>query len=184
MDPEEVIAQYQAGELTAEAAAELLLPSLKAAGKLTLNISEKEMPVLEALQKLTAPEWIPPQQLVWESRPWLALEGLADTFWAQIAARGLDQVPQCLEYVFLVSSADAATTLRGRIESHTNHAVSTDLPESFEQAHGRVFGRTPPKTLTHADLVAWSAFLRGLPPMTDASLDGLRVSAPPTGGAA
>lgn len=182
-DPEEVIRQYRAGELTAEAAAELLLPTLKAAGKLTLDITEEEMPVLEALQRLAAPQPEPLRVLAWESQSWMALPGLADDFWQKLCDRGLDRVPQCLNYVFLVGSDAAATTLRQWIETRSDHVVTAALPDSFDQGHGKVFGRTPPRILTHADLVEWAGWLQSLPPVSDASLDGLGVSGPPAAGA-
>jgi hypothetical protein len=181
-EPEEVISQYRAGELTAEAAAELLLPALKAAGKLTLDITEEEMPVLEALQRLAAPQPEPLKLLTWESRAWLALGGLADDFWQKLCDRGLDRVPQCLNYVFLVGSHAAATALRQWIETRSDHVVTATLPEAFEESHGRVFGRTPPRVLTHAHLVEWAGWLQSIPPVPDASLDGLGVSGPPAAG--
>ena len=178
-EPEEVIRQFRAGELTAEAAAEQLLPSLKAAGKLELELSETDMPVLAALQLLTRPKLPAAQPLTWESKSWLALEGLPDSFWRQIREHGLDQVPQCLNYVFTVSSAVAAEVLTQRIESTSDHVVMTDLPPSFEEFNGRLFGRTAPRLLTRADLVEWAAWLRAIPPIADASLERLHLSGPP-----
>jgi hypothetical protein len=180
-DPEEVVRQFRSGELTAEAAAELLLPSLQSAGKLELELSEADMPVLAALQQLTRPKLPPAQPLSWESKSWLALEGLPGSFWPQLQQHGLDKVPQCLNYIFMVSSEAAADILTRRIESTSDHVVMTDLPESFEKHNGRVFGRTPPRLLTHRDLVEWAAWLQAIPPIPDASLERLHVSGPPAG---
>lgn len=178
-EPEEVIAQYRAGELTAEAAAELLLPSLKAAGELTLEIGPDEMPLLEALQRLANPPPLPPRALTWESQPWLGLDRLADDFWHQLQTRGLDRVPQCLNYVFLVGSPAAAAALESWIGTQSDHIVTVSLPESFEVSHGRVFGRTAPRLLSYNDLAEWAAWLASIPPVAEASLDGLGVSHPP-----
>ncbi len=177
--PEEIIRQYRSGDLTAEAAAELLLPTLQKLGKLELELSEADLPVLAALQQLTKPKLPPAQPLVWESKSWQALAGLPDSFWPQIQQHGLDRTPQCLNYVFMVGSNEAADTLTQRIESSTDHAVMVDLPASYETLSGRLFGRTQPKLLTHADLVAWAGWLRGFTPIPDAMLEKLHVSGPP-----
>jgi len=181
-DPEEAIRQFRSGEITAETAAELLLPSLQATGKLELELSETDMPVLAALQQLTRPKLPPAQPLTWESKSWQALAGLPDSFWPQLQQHGLDKVPQCLNYVFMVRSEMAADVLTQRIESASDQVVMTDLPPSFEKYNGRVFGRTPPRLLTHADLVEWAAWLRAIPPIPDASLERLYVSGPPAAG--
>lgn len=178
-EPEEVIRQYRNGELTAEAAAELLLPSLQKAGKLELELSETDMPVLDALHQLTRPKLPPVQPLVWESKSWQALEGLPDSFWPQIQLHGLDQIPQCLNYVFMVGSSDAADILAERIASSSDHVVMADLPPTYETFFGRLFGRTQPKLLTYADLVEWAGWLRGFSPLPDAMLEKLHVSGPP-----
>jgi len=178
-DQEEILARYRTGDLSAEDAAALILPSLKEAGELTLNIGPNEMPLLDALQRLANPAPPPPPTLTWESQPWLALGRLADDFWGQIQARGLDQVPQCLNYVFLVGSHTAAASLEEWIGTRSDHVVTVSLPESFEVAHGRVFGRTAPRLLSWNDLAEWAAWLASIPPVPNASLDGLGVSAPP-----
>lgn len=178
-EPHEVLAQFRAGSLTAEAAAELLLPTLKAAGELTLDIGENEMPLLEALRRLASPPPEAPRPLVWQSRQWQVLDRVADDLWGKLAARGLDRVPQCLNYVFLIGSREAATRLQDWIHAHSDHTVTLVLPESFEESHGKVFGRTPPRLLTQGDLAAWTAWLAAIPPLPDTSLDGLGVSAPP-----
>lgn len=178
-EPEEVIRQYRNGELTAEAAAELLLPSLQKSGKLELELSESDMPVLAALQQLTKPQLPAARPLVWESKSWLALEGLPDSFWPQIQEHGLDQIPQCLNYVFMVGSDLAADLLTQRIESTSNHSVMADLPSDYQKFNGRLFGRTQPAMLTHADLVEWSGWLRSFSPIPDAMLEKLHVSGPP-----
>jgi hypothetical protein len=178
-EPEEVIRQYRDGDLTAEAAAELLLPSLQKTGKLELELSEADMPVLAALQQLAKPRLPAAQPLVWESRSWQALEGLADSFWPQIQQHGLDQIPQCLNYVFMVGSNIAAEQLTQRIESSSDHSVMTDLPSDYEKFVGRVFGQTQPAMLTHPGLVQWSGWLRGFSPVPDAMLEKIHVSGPP-----
>jgi hypothetical protein len=178
-EPEEVIRQFRSGELTAEAAAELLLPSLQKAGKLELELGETDMPVLAALQQLTKPRLPPAQPLVWESKSWLALEGLPDSFWPQIQLHRLDQIPQCLNYVFMIGSDLAADLLTQRIESSSDHSVMTDLPSDYQKFNGRLFGRTQPRMLTHSDLVEWSGWLRGFSPIPDAMLEKLHVSGPP-----
>lgn len=178
-EPEEIIRQFRSGDLTAEAAAELLLPTLQKQGKLELELSEAELPVLAALQLLTKPKLPPVQPLTWESKSWQALAGLPDSFWPQIRQHGLDRIPQCLNYVFMVGSAEAAETLTQRIESSSDHTVMTDLPPSYEKFCGRVFGRTQPTLLTHADLVEWSGWLSRFSPIPDAMLEKLHVSGPP-----
>ncbi len=180
-EPEEIIAQYKAGALTAEAAAELILPSLQAAGELTLNIGPEEGALLAALQRLAAPPPPPLSCLTWESQPWLGLGRVADDFWRQVQARGLDRIPQCLNYVFLVGSPAAAAALENWISARSDHVVTVSLPDSFEESHGRVFGRTAPRLLSHSDLAEWAAWLATIPPVPDASLDGLGVSGPPAG---
>lgn len=178
-EPEEVIRQFRSGELTAEAAAERLLPSLQKAGKLELELSEADLPVLAALQQLTKPKLPAAQPLVWESKSWLALETLPDSFWPQIQLHGLDRIPQCLNYVFMVGSDMAADVLTQRIEASSDHTVMTDLPQDYLRFNGRVFGRTQAKLLNYSDLVTWADWLRGFSPIPDAMLERLHVSGPP-----
>lgn len=178
-EPEEVIRRFRSGDLTAEAAAELLLPSLQQAGKLELELSQADMPVLAALKELTRPRLPETQPLAWESQSWRALATLPDSFWPQMQAHGLDQTPQCLNFVFMVGSNLAADLLTERIESESDHAVMSDLPSSYEKFNGRVFGRTEPKLITHADLVKWSSWLNRFTPVADAMLEKLFISGPP-----
>jgi hypothetical protein len=180
-EPEEILAQFRAGSLSAEAAAALLLPTLKATGELTLDIGEHEMVLLEALQRLASPPPERPPPLFWESSHWRALGQVADDLWHKLTERGLDRVPQCLNYVFLVGTQEAAVALEECIRARSDHVVTRVLPESFAESYGRIFGRTAPQLLTHGDLAAWVAWLSAIPPVPDASLDGLGVTAPPPG---
>lgn len=178
IDPDRIVADYRAGTLSAGAAAEALLPLLKQAGKLELPLSEDDLPLLQALQRLTQPPLPPAQELVWESRVWLGLPRMPELLWPQVTRNGLDRVPQCLDYVFLVSSAAAAEALVAQIDGPTDHRVSAQLPDDFTTHAGRVFGQLPPRLVTQAELVAWGAWLQSLTPVPGATLEKLHLSPP------
>lgn len=179
IDPEAVVQQYRDGTLSAERAAEALLPLLKAAGKLELPLTETDMPLLTAIQRLSRPPLPPAQPLTWDSKVWRGLSRMPDLLWPQIVQHRLDQIPQCFNYVFLVGSEAAAESLQVQIESSTDHAVTAHLPDSFEQMNGRVFGQVPARLVTQDDLTRWAAWLQSLTPIPDATLEKLHLSNPP-----
>lgn len=178
-DPDEIIRQYRDGALSADAAAQRLLPLLKKAGRLELPLTEQDMPLLTALQRLSRPPLPAAGPLEWESKVWRGLGRMPDLLWPQITEHRLDQVPQCFNYVFLVGSEAAAEALRLQIESTTDHGVTAQLPDSFEQSNGRLFGQAPARLVTRDDLTRWAEWLQGLTPVPDATLEKLHLSHPP-----
>lgn len=179
IDPEAVIRQYRDGTLPVEAAAEQLLPLLKAAGKLELPLTEGDMPLLTALQRLSRPPLPPAAPLTWESKVWLGLGRMPELLWPQMVQHGLDRTPQCFNYVFLVASEAAAELLRRQIDQTTGHAVSAQLPDHFTDCNGRLFGQAPARLITKDDLAVWAAWLQSLTPVPDATLEKIHLSAPP-----
>lgn len=182
IDPARIIADYRSGALSADAAALELLPLLKQAGKLELPLTEHDLPLLQALQRLTQPPLPPAQELVWESKVWLGLPRMPELLWPQVTRNGLDRSPQCLNYVFLVSSEAAAEALVAQIDGRTDHRVTVQLPADYATHAGRVFGQLPPRLVTEAELVAWGAWLQSLAPVTGATLEKLHLSPPPADG--
>ncbi|HSB55048.1 MAG TPA: hypothetical protein VLD58_11860 [Gemmatimonadales bacterium] len=176
--PEEVIRRYREGTLSTEEAAAALLPLLMEAGSLDLPLTEEDMPLLDALQRLSAPPLPPAQPLSWESQLWRALPKMADHFWPQIVEQQLDRSPQCFTYVFLVGSEAAAEALRLQIGSSSDHAVTVQLPDDYARASGRLFGQAPPRMVVQDDLSHWSAWLLSLTPVRDAALEKLYLSDP------
>lgn len=179
IDTDAIIAQYRAGTLSPADAAAALLPLLKAAGKLELPLSENDLSLLQALQRLTQPPLPAAQPLEWDSRVWQGLERMPAILWPQITRSRLDQIPQCFNYVFLVGSEVAAEALAAQIQAGSDHSVTAQLPESYETHCGRLFGQTPPRLITEADLVAWGKWLQSLTPVAQATLEKIHLSPPP-----
>jgi hypothetical protein len=176
--PEEILRQYRSGDLSIEDAARALLPLLMEAGTLDLALSESDMPLLSALQRLSQPPLPPPGPLNWDSQARRALPRMAELFWPQIVAQQLDRVPQCFCYAFLVGSNAAAEALRAQITATSDHVVTTQLPEDYSQANGWLFGQAPARLVVQDDFGRWSAWLASLPAVPDAALERLYLSDP------
>lgn len=177
-EPGRIIADYRSGTLTAETAALALLPLLQAAGSLELPLTEQDLPLLDALQRLSQPPLPPARPLAWDTPMWQTLDRMPDFLWPRIVENGEDQFPHHLSYVFLVGSESAARSLIAQVEGHTDHRVAAQLPDNFTRHAGRVFGRLPARMVTHADLVALAGWLRSLTPVEEATLEELHLSAP------
>jgi hypothetical protein len=181
--PEEIMATFRSGGVSAEDAAQRLLPLLQAAGTLTLDVGPDTIPVLEALKRLAHPPAPPPrtptQPLIWESPHWRDLARVPEGLWRVITERRLDQSPRSLRYVFTVGSDAAARILQQWIAVHSDHQVTPDLPASFEESRGQIVGLTRPALLTRAGVAAWVAWLQSMPSVPDAALTDLGISDPP-----
>lgn len=176
----DVLTAYRSGTLTAEDAAQQLMPLLQTSGRLNMELSADIKPLLEALRRLAGPDVAQPTQpLVWESKHWQRLDRVADDFYTILRERKLDQSPQCLRYAFTVGSQTAATALEDWIMDHSDHRVTVGLPASFQGSSGQVTGLTPARILTRADLVSWVAWLRDIPLVPDAALSDLGIAPPP-----
>jgi hypothetical protein len=179
--PAEILAAFRSGALSAEAAAQQLLPLLQTSGKPTLDTGPDVRPVLEALQRLANPAGPARRGLAeplgWETPQWLSLPRVADGLW-RIIRRHLERAPQCLRYLFAVRSAGAATALQEWITAHSDHQLTVDLPPSFQYSGGQIVGHTRTALLTQPDLVAWAAWLQSIPRVADAALTDLGLVSP------
>ena len=91
----EILAAFRSGALTAEEAAQQLLPLLQTSGRLNLDLGFDVQPLLAALRQLSSPGTPPKprslQPLTWESPHWQRLKQVPDDFWTILHERGLDQ---------------------------------------------------------------------------------------------
>lgn len=176
----DILTAFRSGTVTAEDAAQQLLPLLQTSGRLNILLTADIRPVLEALSRLAGSTPTGPRPpLTWESPHWQRLSRVPDDFWTILRDRHLDQTPQCLRYVFTVRSAVAATGLEDWIMDHSDHQITLDLPASFDVTSGHVVGLTPPKLLTKLDLTKWAQWLQSVPTVPDAALTELGISPPP-----
>jgi hypothetical protein len=176
----EILTAFRSGTLSAQDAAEQLLPLLRTSGGLGFELTPEIRPVLEALNRLAGPSSAAPQTpLVWESPHWQRLGRVPEDFWNILRERRLTQAPHCLRYAFTVRSAAAASALEDWILDNSDHEVTRELPPSFEHASGQVVGLTPPRLLTREDLQKWAAWLQAISPIPDAALTDLGIVAPP-----
>ena len=180
----DILTAFRSGTLSAEDAAQQLLPLLQTSGRLNLELGPEIRPILEALRRLAGPGASDPRQpLTWDSPHWQRLGRVPDDFWTIVRERRLDQSPQRLRYAFTVRSAAAATALEDWIMDHSDHQVTVDLPASFEEASGQLVGLTPARRLTKADLLSWANWLQSIPPVPEAGLTDLGIApAPPDAG--
>ena len=178
----EILAAFRSGALTADEAARQLLPLLQTSGRLNLDLGFDVRPLVEALRQLASPgtptKPQSPEPLTWESRHWQRLNRVPEDFWTILHERRLDQSPQCLRYAFTVRSTVAAAALEDWIMDHSDHHVTVDLPDSFEEASGQVVGHTPARRLTKADLLTWVTWLQSIPPVPEAALTDLGIASP------
>jgi hypothetical protein len=177
----DILTAFRSGTLSAEDAAQQLLPLLQTSGRLNIELGPEIRPILEALRRLAGPVAPSPHEpLAWDSPHWQRLSRVPDDFWTILRERRLDQSPQCLRYAFTVRSGAAATALEDWIMDHSDHQVTVDLPASFEEAAGQVVGLTPARRLSKADLQNWAGWLQAVPPVPDAALTELGIApAPP-----
>jgi hypothetical protein len=176
----DILTAFRSGTLSAEDAAQQLLPLLQTSGRLNIDLSPDIRPVLEALGRLAGSGVADPSKpLTWESPHWRRLGRVPDDFWTILRERRLDRSPYCLRYAFTVRSAVAAAALEDWIMDHSDHHVTVTLPASFQDASGQVAGLTPPKLLTKAHLLRWADWLQSVPPVPDAALTDLGISPPP-----
>ena len=73
----------------------------------------------------------------------------------------------------------AAAALEDWIMDHSDHRLTVDLPDSFEEASGQVVGHTPARRWTKADLLTWVTWLQSIPPVPEAALTDLGIASPP-----
>ncbi len=176
----DILTAFRTGTISAEDAASQLLPLLQTSGRLSLPIAPDLRPLLEALGRLAGPATPRPMPaLTWESPHWKRLGRVPDDFWTILRDRRMEQDPQCLRYAFTVGSAEAARALEDWIMDHADHAVSVELPPSFEMGPGQVVGVVPAKRLQKGDLEAWARWLSEIPPVADAALTDLGIVPPP-----
>lgn len=172
-----IIADYRSGALSAAAAARELLPLLQAAGTLDLALTEKDMPLLHALERISAPPLPEAQALTWDTALWRGLDGMPAMLWPRIVENEEHTTPQCLACTFLVSSDAAARALIDQFE-RAGCQVYPELPDDYTAHCGRVHGKLPARLLTEPDLVAWGAWLQSLTPVPGATLELLQLSPP------
>jgi hypothetical protein len=175
----DILTAFRHGEISAEDAARQLIPLLQTSGRLSFPITQDLRPLLEAIRRMAGQAPRPKQPLSWESPHWKRLDRVAEDFWTILRDRRMEQEPQCLRYAFSVGTAAAATALEDWLMDHSDHAISVDLPYSFESGLGQVVGVLPAKRLQKSDLEAWVTWLRGIPPVADAALSDLGIVSPP-----